>query len=65
MKRLIRTFDGEKFIFVYHTAKKTAAQDHAKYLRRQGYKARVMKVEYTLGLPWAVFRSRRKRQGEK
>jgi len=65
MKGVTKKFDGEIYdLFSHHTTKKKA-QDYAKELRKKGFKARVIKEEYTLGLPWSVFKGRKKRRVRK
>lgn len=54
-KDITRRINGKVYRLVYHTRKKTTSKKYAQHLRRQGYNARVIKAEYTLGLPWSVF----------
>jgi len=62
MTDITRKFGNEKYSLVFHYPRKKRALDCAKRLRKKGFKARVIKAEYTLGCPWSVFKGKKKRK---
>ena len=57
-----RKFGEDTYTLFSHHPTKRKAKEYARKLREKGFCARVVKVEYTLGVPWSVFKRKRKRK---